>query len=549
MNRRVKQISPGTFDHETILQPAANAGARAKVCCPKREAVAGSGPHLTKETQSLLRFRLRAAAFILLVGFGVFLVRHIIGVLTEEPLSPVLLGFHVLVVLVLALCAAPLCRNCSVSVGKLRVSEVVIFGLPAIFFLMLQHRMIFRDVGRGYMPPPMSFWLLLIFTYGMFIPNTWRRAALVIGAMALAPILLLAGMVLVYPEVAQLMTVIEFLQHVLVMLVAAVAAVFGTHLINTLRREVAEARQLGQYRLIELLGTGGMGEVYLAEHRMLKRPCAIKLIRPEQAGDPQILARFEREVRMTARLSHWNTVEIFDYGRTDDGTFFYVMEYLPGLSLEDLLHRHGPLPAARVIHLLRQTCQALREAHAIGLIHRDIKPGNVFVAQRGGQYDVAKLLDFGLVKPVTEPVSTRLTQENAISGTPLFMSPEQARGQHDLDGRSDIYSLGAVAYNLLTGRPPFESTSPLEVMIAHARDDVTPPSRHQADVPADLERVILRCLAKCPEDRFPDADSLEQALAECVAADHWTPWHAARWWHENDPTAATPRELHVAASA
>src|SRR5262249_37389757 len=176
-----------------------------------------------------------------------------------------------------------------------------------------------------------------------------------------------------YPQVGAVMTPIQFLNHVLTMAVGAVAAVFGTHLINTLRREAFEARQLGQYRLISPLGAGGMGEVYLAEHRMLKRPCAIKLIRREQAGDPQVLARFEREVQMTARLSHWNTIEIFDYGRADDGTFYYVMEYLPGLSLEDLLQRHGPLPAGRVVHLLRQTCQGLREAHAVGLIHRDIK--------------------------------------------------------------------------------------------------------------------------------------------------------------------------------
>jgi serine/threonine-protein kinase len=538
MNGRLKQAPQGNLDSETILQPAAHAGERAKVCCPRREVAAGTGPHITKETQALLRLRLRAAAFILLIGFGVFLIRHVVGVLTGEPLSPVLLGFHVLVVSVLGLSAMPLCRHCSVSMRKLRVFELLIFGLPAVFFLMLQHRVTLQDVGRGFMPPPMAFWLLLIFTYGMFIPNTWRRAAFVIGAMALAPDLLVAGMMLVYPEVAQVITVADVMSYVLVMLVAGVASVFGTHLINGLRREAFEARQLGQYRLIEPLGAGGMGEVYLAEHRMLKRPCAIKLIHPDRAGDPQVLARFEREVRMTARLSHWNTVEIFDYGRTDDGTFYYVMEYLPGLSLQDLLERHGPLPAERVVHFLRQTCQALREAHAIGLIHRDIKPGNVFAAQRGGLYDVVKLLDFGLVKPVAETASARLTLDDAVSGTPLFMSPEQARGLHDIDARSDIYSLGAVAYNLLTGRPPFESTSPLEVMIAHARDQVTPLSKYQADVPADLERVILRCLAKSPEDRFQDADSLEQALAECAAADQWTQWHAARWWHENDPKAA-----------
>jgi serine/threonine-protein kinase len=333
------------------------------------------------------------------------------------------------------------------------------------------------------------------------------------------------------------------------MLVAAVAAVFGTHLINKLRREAFEARQLGQYRLVAPLGQGGMGEVYLAEHRMLKRPCAIKLIRPEQAGNPQVLGRFEREVQITAQLSHWNTVEIYDYGRTDDGTFFYVMEYLPGLSLEELLERHGPLPAERVVHLLRQTCQALREAHARGLIHRDIKPGNVFVAERGGQYDVVKLLDFGLVKPVAEIASPRLTQEGAISGTPLFMSPEQARGSSEVDARSDIYSLGAVAYNLLTGRPPFERSSPLEVIIAHDRDAVTPPSQLQANLPADLEGIILRCLAKRPADRFQDVDSLEQALSGCAAADRWTQPHAAQWWSANGPTTLSPRDASAVVAA
>jgi len=292
-----------------------------------------------------------------------------------------------------------------------------------------------------------------------------------------------------------------------------------------------------------------MGEVYLAEHRMLKRPCAIKLIHPAQAGDPRVLARFEREVQLTARLSHWNTVEIFDYGRTDDGTFFYVMEYLPGLSLEDLLKRHGPLPAERVVHLLRQVCQALREAHDVGLIHRDIKPGNLFAAERGGLYDVVKLLDFGLVKAVNENPSTRLSQEGGISGTPLFMSPEQARGQSDLDARSDIYSLGAVAYALLTGRPPFDGANAMDVMIAHVRDEVVWPSEHHADIPDDLECVIVRCLAKSPADRFQDVDSLEQALAECAAADQWTQWHAARWWHENDRTEATAREMSVAVTA
>jgi serine/threonine-protein kinase len=547
MSSRFQQAPWSRRDDETIPAPSSG-DSPAEVGGPKREFVAGSGPQLTKETQALLRLRLRAAAFILLVGFGVFLVRHVVGVLTSEPLHPFLLSVHLLVVLVLGFLSLTLCRQCPVSMRKLRVTELIIFGLPALFFLLLQQRVTLDEVARGFMPAPLPFWLLLIFTYAMFIPNAWRRAACVIGAMALATELLFVGMMLAYPQVGALMTAVGFVQHFLVMAVAAVAAVFGTHLINTLRREVFEARQLGQYRLVKALGAGGMGEVYLAEHRMLKRPCAVKLIRPEQAGDPHALARFEREVQMTAQLSHWNTVEIFDYGRTEDGTFYYVMEYLPGLSLEDLLQRHGPLPAGRVVHLLRQTCQGLREAHAIGLIHRDIKPGNIFAAQRGGLYDVAKLLDFGLVKPVAEIPSARLTHDGSISGTPLFMSPEQARGLGDIDARSDIYSLGAVAYNLLTGRPPFERASALEVMIAHARDDVVPPSRLQRDVPSDLERVILRCLAKNPQERFQDTESLEQALVACAAADRWTQAHAARWWRENDPTVGS-RELSAVATA
>jgi serine/threonine protein kinase len=305
-------------------------------------------------------------------------------------------------------------------------------------------------------------------------------------------------------------------------------------------------KQVGQYRLLKRLGAGGMGMVYLAEHRMLKRLCAIKLIHPDRTGNPRAVARFEREVQSMAQLSHWNTVEIFDYGRTKDGTLFYVMEYLPGLSLEELLDRHGPLPPERIIHLLRQACQALHEAHQAGLIHRDIKPGNVFAAHRGGLYDVVKLLDFGLVKPVHENASSWLSQEGGISGTPLFMSPEQARGQTDVDARSDIYSLGAVAYALLTGRPPFDGASAMDVLIAHVRDEVEWPSNF-ADVPADLEDVILRCLEKDPADRFQDVMSLEQALAECAAADQWTQWRASEWWRDHHLAGASANELNAAA--
>jgi serine/threonine-protein kinase len=326
----------------------------------------------------------------------------------------------------------------------------------------------------------------------------------------------------------------------LVLLVLALRPGFGNHALSRLRRPAAAAGQLGPYRLRQRIGAGAMGEVYLAEHQLLKRPCALKLIRPERVGDPRALARFEREVRLTATLSHPNTVEVYDYGRTSGGAYYYVMEYLPGLSLEELVERHGPLPPGRAVYLLRQVCQALREAHAVGLIHRDIKPSNVIAARRGGLDDVAKLLDFGLARPAAPAPAPDLSAAGQILGTPLFMSPEQATGDRELDRRSDIYSLGAVAYYLLTGRPPFGGTGGLAVLIAHARDPVVPPSLILTGVPEDLERVVLRCLAKDAADRFADAESLERALGACACSGDWDQDRAARWWRDAGLVSATP---------
>ncbi len=262
------------------------------------------------------------------------------------------------------------------------------------------------------------------------------------------------------------------------------------------------------------------------------------MIRPEHVADPKALERFEREVQITATLSHPNTVEIYDYGRTEDGTYYYVMEFLPGLGLSELVERHGPLPPERAVYLLRQVCSALREAHAAGLIHRDVKPSNIIAARRGGMDDVAKLLDFGLVRAATTARQAHLSREGEILGTPLFMSPEQATGARELDERSDIYSLGAVIYYLLTGRPPFEAEGGISVLIAHARDPVTPPSQVRPGIPEDLELVVLRCLAKDPAERFPDAESLERALGDCASAGDWDQGRAARWWRDIDRAPA-----------
>jgi serine/threonine protein kinase len=316
-------------------------------------------------------------------------------------------------------------------------------------------------------------------------------------------------------------------------LIAVLVAVFGSYTISSIRKEAFKAKQLGQYHLKQKLGTGGMGEVHQAEHELLKRPCAIKLIHPSKANDATLLARFEREVQATAKLTHWNTVEIFDYGHTDDGTFYYVMELLPGLSLEHLVKFYGPLAPERAVHFLRQTCSALREAHAKGLIHRDIKPANIWAAERGGVYDVAKLLDFGLVREqFSQSSDAKLTTEGTFSGSPLFMCPEQMNAYDKLDARSDIYSLGAVAFFIVTGRAPFVRDEIWDIVVAHSRDPVEPPSAINPAVPEDLEKVILRCLQKRPEDRYQSIESLDQALANCQCAGKWTEENARAAWVE-----------------
>jgi eukaryotic-like serine/threonine-protein kinase len=506
---------------------------------PRVALVEGSGPGLSGETRLLLRTRLRASALVLCLGSLAFLIRDLVSkgmVFTDLSLqrSEVFLNwFHLVHVVALALVSYKLCWRCNLSLRALRVAETIIFGLTALFFACVQHfatRVSLRVEHVAF--NPVGIWFCLMFTYAIYIPNTWRRAAIINGLMAAAPIVVMLLDQRLYGD-APAGTYFDHLSGVALMMAAGFgSSVYGTYMIGSLRREAFEAKQLGQYRLRHLIGSGGMGEVYLAEHQLLKRPCAIKVIRPGKARDPRALARFEREVRATARLSHWNTVEIFDYGSTDDGTFYYVMEYLPGLSLAELVERFGPLPPERVIYLLTQTCDALGEAHALGLIHRDIKPGNIFAAHRGGVHDVAKLLDFGLAKPAAEVPSLQLTHDGSITGSPLYMSPEQALGDSEPDARSDIYSLGSVAYYLLTGRPPFDSENPMRVMVSHAHDEVIPPRRIRPDIPADLEQVVLRALAKSPAERYQSAAALGRALADCESAGEWSRQQAAIWWAE-----------------
>jgi serine/threonine-protein kinase len=540
--RNASQFAPDDTTREPPVEPRPSGHRRV-------ELVEGSSPELSLQTQSLLQTRLRSAALVLCVGSEAFLLKRALYDRVDAATDPalafddhILFLLHVTNVLSLGLIAAMLWhwkRNWSMR--ALRLFELATFGSTTLLFAAVQHYSTIATASRyNFVDVPIGIWCGLVLAYGMLIPNSWRRAAVVIGVLCLAPIATLAVDSLWLNS--GLLSADHFLSLALTMAVLYGTTVYGTHTIGRLRREVFEARQFGQYRLRHRIGVGGMGEVYLAEHQLLRRRCAIKLIRPGKAADPRALARFEREVRATATLTHWNTVEIFDFGRTSDGAFYYVMEYLPGLSVRDLVERYGPLPPGRAIHLLEQTCDALHEAHAIGLIHRDVKPGNIFVAQRGGVYDVAKLLDFGLVRPATTVRAAHLSALDEIVGTPLFMSPEQATGSGELDERSDIYAMGAVAYFLLTGQPPFDREGEIAVMIAHARDPVVPPSRVRPGVPEDLDRVVSRCLAKAAAERYPDAASLERDLAACSCAGNWDQEHSAGWWRDygRDPAQRAP---------
>ena len=353
---------------------------------------------------------------------------------------------------------------------------------------------------------------LSIVAYGVMIPNTWRRSATILAAMVALSVAPDIVNVVRYDVAASTAATFVAMKISCVAIFALLVG-YGSYRIEQSDLAARAATQLGQYLIGAKLGSGGMGEVYKAEHQLLRRPCAVKLIHPEHAGDGEVLQRFEREVQATAALTHPNTVAIYDYGIADDGTFYYVMEYLPGHTLEEIVANEGPLAPARAVHLLRQVVSALTEAHAAGLTHRDIKPGNVMVCERGGIPDIAKLLDFGLVVTAgMAAADARLTQAGMILGTPAYMSPEQCGGDEHPGPASDIYSVGALAYFMLTGRSPFEGKAPVQMMMAHLGEVPRSVASMRPDVTGAMDAVVMRCLAKRAEDRYASAAELERAL-------------------------------------
>ena len=327
-----------------------------------------------------------------------------------------------------------------------------------------------------------------------------------------------------------------------------------SQVIYGLRKEVREARRFGQYTLEQKIGEGGMGAVYRASHGMIRRPSAIKLLRGDP-GDELNLQRFEREVQLTARLTHPNTITIFDYGRTNDGVFYYAMELLNGATLQRIVEIDGPQTPGKVVRILTMVCGALSEAHAIGLIHRDIKPANIMLCTQGGEVDVVKVLDFGLVKELEANPDTRLTGVNTLTGTPQYMAPECLLNPQSVDARTDIYALGTVAYFLLAGVDVFTGKSVVEVCGKHLHQKPDPLSTHGVAIPAELEAVVLACLEKDPNDRPQSTAELRRRLEGCKV-EPWDSDVARNWWHKHEldlgsavvPSASETRTIAVAGS-
>ncbi|MBW2455138.1 MAG: serine/threonine protein kinase [Deltaproteobacteria bacterium] len=345
-----------------------------------------------------------------------------------------------------------------------------------------------------------------------------------------------------------------FTLFVLPYLLVAAASYVVARVVFNLGADVRRARELGSYKLRSLLGRGGMGEVWRADHALLARSAAIKLIQPEllARSDDSVdtaISRFEREAQITASLQSPHSVALYDFGRSADGTLYYVMELLDGMDLQTLVDEHEPLPPARVIHILRQCCASLEEAHRQGLVHRDIKPANLLLCRWAGEHDFVKVLDFGLAKQHTAKDETsttggtELTLANVVVGTPAYLAPEVALGNVVPDGRADLYALGCVAYWLLVGRPVFDADSPMAMAVAHIKDEPPSPSDHLDErLPAELEELVLSCLAKQPDDRPASAAELARRLTALADANPWSEGQAAAWWAAHQPADASAKQ-------
>jgi hypothetical protein len=367
-----------------------------------------------------------------------------------------------------------------------------------------------------------------VFSRTLIIPSTWRRT-LVTSSLTYVPMTAVAA-VLAWQGDQDMDGPAFFIGSVLLTTAPIVLATAGSYIIYGLTQKASAAQQLGQYTLDRKIGSGGMGTVYLAHHVLLRRPTAVKLVHGARVS-PDALERFEREVQHMSQLTHPNSVAVFDYGHSLDGTFYYAMEYLGGgVDLDELVRKHGPQPSDRVADILAQVCGALHEAHLAKLIHRDVKPANIILCERGGRPDVAKVVDYGLVKEFTADTGT---SGQVVLGTPAYMAPEAMTDPSNITPGVDLYAVGAVGYFLLTGQPMFKGKTAVDVCIQHVTKPVTPPSQIATKpISPALEAVIMKCLAKAPGDRFASARELESTLRALPPAKDWSPSEARLWWSD-----------------
>ncbi|MCB1162686.1 serine/threonine protein kinase, partial [bacterium] len=427
-------------------------------------------------------------------------------------------------------------------------------GLPQIWGLYPEYTPAVFNSGHYVGVPWECIWILI---FPLIAPNSPGKTLIASLLAAAMPAAVLTASKFYGPTDRALPLLPFYNYYLFTTFLCALQAVIISRMVFRYGARLRKAQEMGQYRLTRLIGRGGMGEVWRAEHRMLARPAAVKLIRPDSLqGDTTArlaqLRRFEREARATAALRSVHSIDVYDFGITPDSSFYYVMELLEGQDMDSFVKHFGPLPPGRALHWLRQACHALEDAHGRGLIHRDLKPANLFICRLGPDCDFVKVLDYGLVKDSDRNAAeTQLTRDGLAFGTPGYMAPEMAMGAGAADARSDIYALGCVGYFLLTGVQVFEGETPLATVLKHVKDEPLPPSqRSETPVPADLEGVIMACLAKEPGARPISAAMLADRLAACRDAATWSPRQAREWWDLHlpaDPSMGLPRP--AAASA
>jgi serine/threonine-protein kinase len=499
----------------------------------------GLAPDLLREASR----RLELASLLVAAAFGVVLVLNNLLRAADWPAAPRPAQHNLIAIAMIVVSGALFALSRS---GRLEPRRLLDVGLVYEVVVAL-------GISMGDHLGPLSSdrpleeisWLCVwIVVLPLVVPATTGKALLAsLAAASTWPLAFLVGRSLGQPAPPVPVVVLNVLENYL----AAALALVPALVIRRLGAHVERARAMGSYELVERLDRGGMGEIWRARHRMLARPAAIKLIRPEALGAAggriaeALVRRFEREAQATAALHSPHTIELYDFGVTRDGTFYYVMEILDGLDLEALVRRFGPLPAERAIHLLLQACDSLADAHHVGLVHRDVKPANIYVCRKGLRDDFIKVLDFGLVKAswAEETTDTRLTMEGMAGGTPAYIAPEVALGNREIDARVDLYALGCVAYWLVTGHTVFDAQTPIQMALHHAHTPPLPPSqRTEMAVPEPLERLILCCLEKDPDKRPASALELAERLAACPLPSRWTPDRARRWWQLHLPSAS-----------